>query len=450
MLIACNRVGESGQKPIDGGEFIEIITPIEDGQDLSDTIGELSSATSVVKPTQKIHIFIENSGSMNGYINSASDFQMAIGRAIQLMKFQYGDENIKTYYINTKISQTMCPEGTDLYDFVQQMLQKTQFTKSGNTSSTDLNQVVKNVLDSVDSNNTAILISDLIYSLPSTSGVTESLLYGCQNLTMSAFLNKTKVLPNGVSLATSLVQLYSSFNGHYWHWEKPTGKQYVNLVCSRPYYMCIIGTDDNVRCFNNKIETTCLKGYKNQFTISNKDVSKSEYTVFDTEYKKGRYRHINSNSIRAISNVKKNSKGEFELGIGINLSDFSMSESDKLDLSNYQVDRGNYEIIRIEQINMLTLTNPTDKNLVERNKITHAIILKCIGFPNDISISIKRKLPIWIKETSSIDDRNIASDNNEQRKTFGLAYFVEGISDAYNYLAQNEQNYMTINIKVTN
>lgn len=450
VLIACNRVGESGQKPIDGGEFIEIITPIEDGQDLSDTIGELSSATSVVKPTQKIHIFIENSGSMNGYINSASDFQMAIGRAIQLMKFQYGDENIKTYYINTKISQTMCPEGTDLYDFVQQMLQKTQFTKSGNTSSTDLNQVVKNVLDSVDSNNTAILISDLIYSLPSTSGVTESLLYGCQNLTMSAFLNKTKVLPNGVSLATSLVQLYSSFNGHYWHWEKPTGKQYVNLVCSRPYYMCIIGTDDNVRCFNNKIETTCLKGYKNQFTISNKDVSKSEYTVFDTEYKKGRYRHINSNSIRAISNVKKNSKGEFELGIGINLSDFSMSESDKLDLSNYQVDRGNYEIIRIEQINMLTLTNPTDKNLVERNKITHAIILKCIGFPNDISISIKRKLPIWIKETSSIDDRNIASDNNEQRKTFGLAYFVEGISDAYNYLAQNEQNYMTINIKVTN
>ena len=95
VLIACNRVGESGQKPIEGGEYIE--TPIEDGQDLSDTIGESTSATSVVKPTQKIHIFIENSGSMNGYINSASDFQMAIGRAIQLMKYQYGDDNIKTY-----------------------------------------------------------------------------------------------------------------------------------------------------------------------------------------------------------------------------------------------------------------------------------------------------------------------------------------------------------------
>lgn len=450
VLIACNRVGESGQKPIEGGEYIEIITPKDDGQDLSDTVGESTSATSVVKPTQTIHIFIENSGSMNGYINSASDFQMAIGRAIQLMRYQYEDDNIKTYYINTKISQTICPEGTELYDFVQQMLQKTQFTKSGNTSSTDLNKVVKNVLDSVDSNNTAILISDFIYSLPSTSGVTESLLYGCQNLTMSAFLNKTKVLQNGVSLATSLVQLYSSFNGHYWHWEKPTGNQYVNLVCSRPYYMCIIGTDENVKCFNNNIETSSLRGYKNQFTISNKDVSKATHSVFDTKYKKGSYRHQNSNSIHAISNVKKNSKGEFELGIGINLSDFTMSESDKLDLSNYHVERGNYQIVRVEKIDSLTITNPTDKNLVERNKITHAIILKCTGFPNDISISIKRKLPIWIKETSSIDDRNIARDNNEQRKTFGLAYFVEGISDAYNYLAQNKQNYMTINIKVTN
>ncbi len=429
VLIACNRVGESGSVHIDGG---------------NDTV-----VTPPCKPNQKIHIFIENSGSMNGYINSASDFEMAICHAIQLMECLYED-NIKTYYINTEISQTMCPKGTDIYLFVQQMLKKTQFTKSGNTSSTDLNKVVKNVLDSVDSNNTAILISDLIYSLPSTSGVTENLLYGCRDRTMSAFRKKTKVLPNGVSLATSLVQLYSKFNGHYWHWEKPTGKQYVNLDCSRPYYMCIIGTDDNVKCINNIIKPTLLKGYKNQFTISNKDVSKAAYTVFDTKYKKGSYRHKESNSIHAISDIKKNSKGEFELGIGINLSDFTMSESDKLDLSNYQVVRGNYKIVRVEKIDTKNITNPTDKRLVEINKITHAIILKCIGFPNDISISIKRKLPIWINETSSIDDRNIASDAQEQSKTFGLAYFVEGISDAYNHLAQNEQNYMTINIKVTN
>lgn len=450
VLLACNRVGETAQSPIEIDEYIEVSMPEQNEQPVSGSVKDLTSRIPVVKPTQKIHIFIENSGSMNGYINSASDFQMAIGRAIQLMRYKYGDDNIKTYYINTKISEAICPDGIDLYNFVQQMLQKKQFTKAGNTASTDLNNVVKNVLDSVDQNNIAILISDFIYSLHSNSGVTESLLYGCQNLTMHAFLQKTKVLPNGASLATNLVQLNSNFNGHYWHWEKPTGKHYVNLSCLRPYYMCIMGTDENVKSFNNDIAITSLKGYKNQFTISNKDVSNATYTVFDTKYKKGSYRHSNSNSIHAISNAKKNSKGEFEFGIGINLSDFSMSESDKLDLSNYQVDRGNYQILRVEKIDTTTITNPTDKKLVRKNNITHAIILSSKGFPNDVSISIKRRLPIWVKETSSIDDRNIANDNNEQGKTFGLEYFVKGISDAYNYLSQNKQDFMTINIKVTN
>lgn len=444
VFVACSRVGETENRPNVVDEFVEVSA-------LTKAINtQLPPIVSTPKSTQRIHVFIENSGSMNGYINSASDFQMAIGRAIQLMKFKYGEDNIKVYYINTKISERVRPVGTDLYVFVQQMLDRKQFTATGNTSSTDLNQVVKNVLDSVDNNNTAILISDFIYSLPSSNGVTTSLLYGCQNLTMSAFLQKTNQLPSGMSLATNIVQLYSNFNGRYWHWEKPTGNQYVNLNCSRPYYMCIMGTDDEVKSFNKSVDISSLRGYKNQFTISNKDVSKAEYTVFNTKYKKGNYRHKNLNSICDIFDVKKNSRGEFELGVGINLSNFSMSESDKVDISNYQVNSGNYEIIKVEPIDTLTITNPTDIKLVRNNNITHAIVLRCTGFPNDISIAIKRSLPVWVKETSSIDDRNIGKDTDQQRKTFGLSYFVEGISDAYNYLAQDKQNFMSINIKVTN
>ena len=228
MIIACvfgscTRVGGSRQ------------TEDSDTTHVVPTHLKVKQATQIqpkVSTTKTLHVFIENSGSMNGYINSASDFQMAIGRAIQLMKFKYGEDNIKTYYINTKVSERERPQGTDIYTFVQQMLEKRQFTSAGSTASTDLNDIVKKVLDSVDENNTAVLISDFIYSLPSTNGVTTALLYGCQNLTMSAFLEKTKNLPQNVSLATNLVQLYSNFNGHYWHWERPTGNHYVNLNCA--------------------------------------------------------------------------------------------------------------------------------------------------------------------------------------------------------------------------
>ena len=438
---SCTRVGGSRQTD-DSDTTLVVPTHLE--------VKQATQIQPKVSTTKTLHVFIENSGSMNGYINSASDFQMAIGRAIQLMKFKYGEDNIKTYYINTKVSERERPQGTDIYTFVQQMLEKRQFTSAGSTASTDLNDIVKKVLDSVDENNTAVLISDFIYSLPSTNGVTTALLYGCQNLTMSAFLEKTKNLPQNVSLATNLVQLYSNFNGHYWHWEKPTGNHYVNLNCARPYYLCVLGTDCNVKDFNKSIDIISLQGYRNQFTISNKDMSNAAFSVFDTKYKVGSYRHVNDSAIHCITRASKNSKGDFELGIGIDLSDFSMSESDKLDIANYTINRGNYEIKQVVLIDTTTLPNPTDKILVRNNNLTHAIILRSTGYPNDISISIKRKLPSWVSNASSVDDRCIASDTNEQNKTFGLSYFVAGISDAYNYLANDKQNFMTINIQVTN
>lgn len=405
------------------------------------------------KPQQTLHVFIENSGSMNGYINQASDFQMAIGRAIQLMEIHYGENNIKTYYVNQNIRERIRPDGTDIYQFVQNMLDKKNFTTSGTgkadrgTTATNLNDIVKRVLDSVDENNTAVLISDFIYSLPSTNGTTTSLLYECQNLTMYALLRKTKALKN-TSLATNLIQLYSFFDGKYWHWEKPTGKDYVELNCKRPYYMCVLGTDDNVKEFNRSINIEELKGYMNQFTISNKDVSNANYTVFDTKYKVGSYRHNNSSAIHDVTKASKNNVGKFEMGIAIDLSDFSMSETDKLDVANYEVGKGNYKISKIEAIDTTLLANPLDKKLIRDNHCTHAIIVSATGFPNDLSISIKRHLPQWIRNASSVDDRTIATDQQEQLKTFGISYFVEGISDAYKYLATNENNFMTINITV--
>lgn len=420
-----------------------------------DVIARANTQPKPAKRTQVLHVFIENSGSMNGYINKASDFQMAIGRAIQLMKFHYGEDNIKTYYINQNVREQQRPDGTDVYNFVKKMLDKKDFTTSGTgkkdrgTTSTDLNEIVKQVLDYVDEDNTAILISDFIYSLSSTNGVTTSLLYDCRNLTMSAFLQATNKLHN-TSLATNLIQLYSNFDGKYWHWEKPTGNNYVTLNCPRPYYICVLGIDDNVKEFNRDITIDELIGYKNQFTISNKDVSKANYTVFDTKYKKGTYKHVNSSAIHGVTKAKKSNIDEFELGIGIDLSDFSMSETDKLDIANYNVETGNYTIERIELIDTTKLATPIDKKLVRDNHCTHAIIVSCTGFPNDLSISIKRDLPLWVRQTSSIDDRQIATDESEQKRTFGIAYFVEGISDAYKHLATDKNNFMTINVTVRN
>ena len=63
-------------------------------------------------------------------------------------------------------------------------------------------------------------------------------------------------------------------------------------------------------------------------------MANTSYTVFDTKYKKGKYRHNNTDAIHYINKVGKTTNDEFELGIGIDLSDFTMSESDKLQIKN--------------------------------------------------------------------------------------------------------------------
>lgn len=468
VAISCKRIvrddGTNQTTPKETGAAVSRPTDkdgmvtVETGNDV---VAQTTSNPQEPKPTQTLHVFIENSGSMNGYINTASDFQSAIGKAIQFMKYQYNSDKINVYYINQRVYNKALPEDisiNEIYSFIQKMLQRDEFTTSGThqtgsgTASTDLNDIIKQVLRYVDENNTAIFISDCIYSLKSTNGVTTKLLNDCKTLTLGAFLDKTKTLPSGVTLATNFIQLNSNFKGNYWNWEHPTGNKYVTLNCKRPYYICVVGTDENVKNFNSKINIPQLDGFQNQFTISNKDVSDAKYSVmYGGQYKLGSYRvqPETNGLIHTISRVKPNSVKQFVLGVAIDLDDFAMSETDKEDLNNYSVDYGNYSIVKIEKIDSTKLTTANDKQLFRNHKFTHTIVLSCTGFPNDFAINIKWKIPEWVKSSSSIDDRNIGSDIEEQGKTFGLSYFVEGIADAYNYIATDKKNFMTIKVKVT-
>lgn len=399
---------------------------------------------------QTIHVFIENSGSMNGYINADSDFQMAIGRVIQLMKGYY--KNIRVYYINKTAKEGIPREGEDVYKFVKKMLEKPNFTTSGTgkkdpgTASTDLNEVLTRVLNDVDESNTAILISDFVYSLPSTNGVTKSLLYDCQNQTMAAVWNKVKQL-NGL-LAANIIQFNSNFDGNYWSWKNPVGKQHaIKLNCPRPYYMGVFGTDANVRYFNDKISISELKGYKNEYTLSGRDVSDSKYTVIPSKYKKGiSFRYDKSNAIHAIKEVKK-TLDSYQLGVCIDLSSFSIPESDKTEPFNYEVYEGDYKIISVNKLDHKDLSHPEDKKVAEN--CTHLVILESdVKTPTDFSFGIKRTIPKWIAETSSDDDSGIKNDESEQSKTFGIKYFVDGISDAYRQYAKDKNKAHLVDWKV--
>ena len=418
------------------------------GGDSTRTNNEDTISSSIsVKPnphTTKVHVFVENSGSMNGFINHTSDFQVALSKQIALLVNYYGIENIRLYYINQEIYPQRYEGSEDgLIEFAKNMLTPTKFRNTGKVGSTKLNHILKMALDSVSCNAISIVVSDCIYSVQG-SGTSHALLGTAQSQTMSKFMNKAKTIK---TLSTTLIQLESDFNGGYWDYKHPSGPAPIVLNCKRPYYLCVIGTHENVLNYEQRIDVKSMAGFCNQFTISNKDVSKTPSSFLSHEGKIGEFRIESNNAAEKRSIIKVNRRnGILGVGVALNLSEYTISEKDKCDPDNYEIE-GNYKISNIEKIDDRGF-KPSDCEIIENNGMTHIIYLESTGFPDNFTIKIKRRTPTWVEQCSSSDDSAIATDAEEQKRTFGLKYLVDGITDAYLEMAEDENYYTKLMFKV--
>ena len=392
-----------------------------------------------------IKIFIENSGSMNGYINSTSEFQSAIQKMVILLKHYYGQSSIQLSYVNRGVYGQTLPSGKPVEDFAVDMLQKTKFagTGSGHHGDTNLNDIIGLVLEQTEEDGISILISDYIYSVGNDQ-VAPVALSSCENKTMGHFLEKTKILP---TLTTLIIQLRSSFNGRYWDYAHPNSNPH-NLNCTRPYYMCVIGSAASVADFNNNISIDEMSGFNNKLLLSSVSLKNTRYAVLGATERKGRFVKRGSNS---IDNVTLTNHGnEFQFSIGVDLSKFPLNENEKEDLNNYSISHGNYQIVDVKPIDVDYINNPNDKALIKSKGFTHMIVVKSTGLPiNDCTLNIKMEMPKWVSTDSSIDDRRIDTDESEQLKTFGIEYFIRGIFEAYSKVSEGEKEYFTMNINIT-
>lgn len=388
--------------------------------------------TEVERVSPKINVFIENSASMNGFINDASSFQNAITALVSKLKSVYEKGNINLGFINASI---VPKHGEDPYQLVNQMLIKSNFTNAGTTSSTDLNNLIKQVLSNTDENTITFFVSDCIYSIKNDKSTTTTRLEGCQNGTMDVFQDKLKDVDD---LSILYVRMESNFNGGYWDYLHPSGRASQQLKdCNRPYFICVVGTDRNIKDFNSKIRIEDLKGYSQQYYLSGKDYSNTFFTVVSKPYNLGAF------SIDNNSTIKPRRSGAIQFAIAINLDSFPMAEEEKTNIDNYMVE-GDFNIVKIEPIGNNTLFSPNEKSNVVTNGCTHLVVVSSSGYPSDFSIKIKPTIPEWINQLTSTDDTGISDDNEEElKKTFGISYFINGAAAAY-----ERDSYFTMNIKI--
>ena len=392
----------------------------------------VSGQTEVKQVTPKINLFIENSASMNGFINDASSFQNAITALVSKLKNVYDKDNINLGFINASI---VAQHGDDPYQLVNKMLVKSNFTNAGSTSTTDLNNLIKQVLDNTDDNTVSFFVSDCIYSIKNDKSTTTTRLEGCQNGTMDKFQEKLKDFDD---LSILFIRMVSNFNGGYWDYKHPSGTASQQLKdCNRPYFICVVGSDNNIKELNSRIRMEDLKGYGQQFYLSGKDYSNSFYTIVSKPYNTGAF------SIENNSTIKPRRSGAIQFAIAINLDGFPMTEEEKTNIDNYVID-GDFNIVKIESIGKNTLFSPNEKNIVVTNGCTHLLVVSSNGYPSDFSIKIKPTIAGWVNQFTSTNDTEISNDNEEElSKTFGISYFINGAAAAY-----ERDSYFTMNIKI--
>ena len=386
--------------------------------------------------TAKIKVFIENSGSMDGYVNGITEFEAALSNLLVDLQYKYSKENLDINFINTKIYPSQVEE---LKEFAGTLEPSKKPYKVGNRSSSKLNEILEMILDSTDQNSISILTSDCIYSLEKGKD-TEGALEFEKSLTKGAFLQKSREF----NFSTIVLKMNSKFDGTYY--DKNNKKTQLSNI-ERPYYFWIIGQDEILEKFQKNINMKELKGFKNSYFLSNSQENKQPYfTLLTKTNNKGTFKKTDKSSkvIRSINSIKYNIDGVFQFAIAIDLSHVPVDKSYLINPKNYSADGFIVESIKTVDISAIS---DKDFHTIENTTATHIITISTSKdiTSRDLNLELSNKIPFWVEDSHSNDDSDI---KNQLNKTFGLLYLVIGVSEAYKRIDADNESYININVKI--
>lgn len=400
----------------------------------------------------QIKFFIENSGSMDGYVRGIKDFEIVIGKLLVLCKdfcSQKAKNNFDVFFINKKIYPA--PEIKELTDFAKALepAQNSSYNK-GDRSESILNDVLKSIIDSTNENSISILVSDCIYSLEPTKDTKGSLGYQ-QNGTMEVFLNKFRS-NSSLNFTTCIYKMMSDYEGNYFPFDydpkKKNSISLYNMQAKRPYYIWVIGENSRVSDFNKKLNFNILKGFQSSYILSNFIKEKQPfYTVLKETNSDGTFKQAKvdrgSFPVHSIQDVSYN-KGNFQFAVAIDLSQIPVDSSYLTSIGNYRAD--GFKIISIDKVDRNKL-KPNEWKRLEKTTATHIITVSTstASTLRDLKLELLNKIPEWVMQSSTPDDRDV---KNELDKTFGLSYLIQGVSEAYTTQNPEQTSYFKITVTI--
>ncbi|MDR2424937.1 MAG: hypothetical protein LBD59_09480 [Prevotellaceae bacterium] len=417
-LAGCGRPNRGGNTAVEGKDTVK---------------------TEQIKPL--INVYIENSGSMDGYVKGNTEFKGAIRDLLVMLKYHYDESNIKIFFINSDVHPTATD--IDLTTFAQVI---NVHWRTGNRSNTNLNHIFKMILDKTDKRTVSLLFSDCIYSIKGTD--TDGLLSSEKSLTKDAFQSKWKT--DSIPLATIIMKMKSKFDGTYYPYTG-SGTSF-SVKKELPYYICIVGNNNIMHDFNKTMELKKgkIEGFENKYILSPSKSTDIYWSVLQTSFNQGRFKPDRTKSgadyIHGIEDVNlTRGVNQLSFAIAVDFSEIQEENDYIVNPANYAVTTDNFTVTEIAPIDKSKI-KPNDWNRIGKNNPTHVIILEAKSkAASSLSLALQKQTPQWVMESNTEDD---TSPEKLGSKTFGLKYWVGGITEAFQKIYPHDKNHFECSISI--
>ena len=402
---------------------------------------EVSRPANTIKPV--VNVYIENSGSMDGYVKGETDFEHAVYGYLSDIKITDIADDVNLFYINSKI----IPYGNNIKDFIDKLEPSTFKNRGGNRGETDIDSLLKMILDKTNDNTVSILVSDCVFSPGKGKNASEYLV----NQQIGIKTNVAEHIKRYPGTAFVIYRLNSQFNGAYYN----CYNEKTQINDRRPFFIWLIGNVDRIKILSKKIPPDSFKGsgVTHSYTLLPL-AHEIDYSVqlspkfgnFKLSREKGKTKTDILNAERASKGLNK---GKFMFSVGADFSDLQTLLG-----KEYLNNPDNYALTintRPSDAFVLTISENTGTN----SKYTHRIQLTATQkIPTgDVEIALVNKEPDWIKDKNDDSGLNIKADD-AMDKTYGIKYLTGGIEDAYNTVLKEKKEtsylpYAKLKVKIS-
>lgn len=380
------------------------------------------------KPIDKVNfnIYIENSGSMDGYISQPSEFKDVL-RSFTSDIPTYFNSNPGFYFVNNNGPCEQFPKKTtpDYSKFITDLSPKNSKLNCPPTGNSSIDDIIDFSTKSM-KNSISVIFSDCILSYDSTG------LDGAKSAQANIKMFMSKKITNQ-NLSTIVIKFNSKFKGSYYNESNGGTKIIVPKIINRPYYALIFGETDYLKHLLSKINFDLYPGYEASYTLLANNNNIKPESIISYKNKIGSFQFEKpASNMKIINAEEKKGSTDFQFSINVNLEEFPYPDDFLMEKSNYFIDN-NFKVDSIEKLD-------------DTDGYSHTITFNTNSLKQNskLNFGIKYSIPKWVDKTGSDKDDN-PLDSLQQKQTFGFKYLMLGLSEAY--VAKNDD--LQIRIPIT-